>query len=96
MISQSGVNEGLDTSTGVLKYKQIYDAGDAIKFTPLSAPGLAPSVPTEKYSKTSVGVKVDDETVAVDQENNYLKRVNYYKAADGIEISATGDNSFTK
>lgn len=58
MISQSGVNEGLDTSTGVLKYKQIYDAGDAIKFMP--------SVPAEKYSKTSVGVKVDDETVAVD------------------------------
>ena len=58
MISQSGVNEGLDTSTGVLKYKQIYDAGDAIKFMP--------AVPAEKYSKTSVGVKVDDETVAVD------------------------------
>ena len=87
MISQSGVNEGLDTATGVLKYKQIYDAGDAIKFTPTN--------PAEKYSKTSVGVKVDDETVTVDQENNYLKRVNYYKAADGIEISATGDNSTT-
>lgn len=58
MISQSGVGEGLDTSTGVLKYKQIYDAGDAIKFTPTN--------PAEKYSKTSVGVKVDDETVTVD------------------------------
>ena len=60
----------------ILKYKQIYDAGDAIKFTPTN--------PAEKYSKTSMGVKVDDETVTVDKENNYLKRVNYYKAADGI------------
>lgn len=76
MISQSGVGEGLDTATGVLKYKQIYDAGDAIKFTPADN--------SVKYSKTSVGVKVDDETVAVDKENNYLKRVNYYKAADGV------------
>lgn len=76
MISQSGVGEGLDTSTGTLKYKQIYDAGDAIKFIPAN--------PDEKYSKTSVGVKVDDETVTIDKENDYLKRVNYYKAADGV------------
>lgn len=43
-----------------------------------------------------MGVEVDDETVTVDKENNYLKRVNYYKAADGIEISTTGDSTFTK
>ena len=68
-----------------MEYKQIYKEGDAIKFTSLSASA-------EKYSKTSVGVKYDENTYAVDG-NGALKRKNYYSVDAPIKMN---DNDVLK
>ena len=77
----------MDKSSGILEYKPIYKEGDAIKFTPLSAPGLAPADNSVKYSKTSVGVEYDENTYTVDG-NGALKRKNYYSADAPIVLDS--------
>lgn len=72
-----------------MEYKPIYKEGDAIKFTPLSAPGLAPTDNSVKYSKTSMGVEYDENTYMVD-DNGALKRKNYYSVDAPIVMDASG------
>ena len=62
-----------------MEYKPIYKEGDAIKFTPTDN--------SVKYSKTSVGVKYDENTYMVD-DNGALKRKNYYSADAPIVMDA--------
>lgn len=63
-----------------MEYKPIYKEGDAIKFTPADN--------SVKYSKTSVGVKYDENTYTVDSNNGALKRKNYYSADAPIVLDA--------
>lgn len=72
----------MDKSSDKLEYKPIYKEGDAIKFTP--------SDNSVTYSKTSVGVKYDENTYTVDS-NGALKRKNYY-SADAPIVLDTNSN----
>ena len=64
-----GAENGLAIENGKMVYKQIYNEGDGIKFTPASD--------TEVYSKTSIGVNYDDTMFGVNENGALYKKDSY-------------------